>query len=70
MEPKPVQQPHPPFFLGGGSEQALEVSAKHSSVHLFWGDRPDSIRAKIADLRKRWAQRMWAGRMAGSRTSL
>jgi alkanesulfonate monooxygenase len=56
MEPKPLQRPHPPFFLGGGSEQALEISARHSSVHLFWGDRPDSIRTKIADIRARAAQ--------------
>lgn len=53
IEPKPLQQPHPPFFLGGGSEQALEVSAKHSTVHLFWGDRPSSIKNKIADIRQR-----------------
>lgn len=56
IEPKPLQQPHPPFFLGGGSEQALEISAKHSSVHLFWGDRPDSIQRKIADIRQRAAR--------------
>ena len=56
IEPKPLQQPHPPFFLGGGSEQALEISAKHSSVHLFWGDRPESIREKIADIRQRASQ--------------
>ncbi|MFY0610074.1 MAG: LLM class flavin-dependent oxidoreductase [Hyphomicrobiaceae bacterium] len=56
IEPKPLQQPHPPFFLGGGSEQALEISAKHSSVHLFWGDRPTGIAEKIADLKRR-AQR-------------
>lgn len=53
IEPKPLQNPHPPFFLGGGSEQALEISAKHSSVHLFWGDRPSGIREKIADLKQR-----------------
>ena len=53
IEPKPLQKPHPPFFLGGGSEQALEISAKHSSVHLFWGDRPSSIKTKIADIRER-----------------
>ncbi|MEM7406271.1 MAG: LLM class flavin-dependent oxidoreductase [Pseudomonadota bacterium] len=56
IEPKPLQRPHPPFFLGGASEQALEISAKHSSVHLFWGDRPASIREKIADLRNRAAR--------------
>lgn len=56
IEPKPVQQPHPPFFLGGGSEQAMEISAKHSTVHLFWGDKPPVIAEKIADMRKRAAK--------------
>ncbi|MBL4721457.1 MAG: LLM class flavin-dependent oxidoreductase [Alphaproteobacteria bacterium] len=55
IEPKPLQQPHPPFFLGGGSEQALDISAKHSTVHLFWGDRPAEIAVKIKDMRKRAA---------------
>lgn len=56
IEPKPLQTPHPPFFLGGGSEQALEISARHSTVHLFWGDRPSGIREKIADIRSRAAK--------------
>jgi len=55
IEPKPLQQPHPPFFLGGGSEHALEISAKHSTVHLFWGDRPSGIAAKVKDLKARAA---------------
>lgn len=37
----------PEFFLGGGSEQALEISAKHSAVHLFWGDYPSVIADQI-----------------------
>ena len=56
MEPKPLQAPHPPFFLGGGSDQALEISAKHSTVHLFWGDRPAGIADKIKDIRARAAK--------------
>jgi alkanesulfonate monooxygenase len=52
IEPKPLQQPHPPFFLGGGSPQAAEISAKHSSVHLFWGDKPKVIEQRIGDMRK------------------
>ena len=56
IEPKPLQQPHPPFFLGGGSDQALEISARHSTVHLFWGDRPTSIAGKIKDMRERAAK--------------
>lgn len=53
IDPKPLQKPHPPFFLGGGSDQAAEISAKHATVHLFWGDRPDVIAAKIRDMRRR-----------------
>ncbi len=51
IEPKPLQQPHPPFFLGGGSAFAAEVSAKHSTVHLFWGDKPEVIARKIGEMR-------------------
>ena len=54
--PKCVQQPHPPFFLGGGSEQAAEISAKHSAIHLFWGDYPERIGEQIKELRARAAK--------------
>jgi alkanesulfonate monooxygenase len=52
IEPKPLQKPHPPFFLGGGSPQAAEISAKHSTVHLFWGDKPNVIAEKVGGMRK------------------
>ena len=51
IEPKPFRKPHPPFFLGGGSAQAAELSAKHSTVHLFWGDKPEVIAQKVVELR-------------------
>jgi len=54
--PKVVQQPWPPIFLGGGSEQAAEISAKHSAVHLFWGDYPERIGEQIKELRARAAR--------------
>ena len=44
-QPRPFQMPHPRFYLGGGSRQALELSAQHADVHLFWGD----TYARIAD---------------------
>ena len=56
IEPKPVQTPHPPFFLGGGSEQAAEISARHSTVHLFWGERPSTVGESIAKLRAKAAE--------------
>ncbi len=49
--PKPVQQPWPRFYLGGGSREAWEISAKHSDVHLFWGDLPATIAANMAVIR-------------------
>ncbi len=51
IEPKPFQKPHPPFFLGGGSPQAADISAKHSTVHLFWGDKPSVIAKKVQEMR-------------------
>jgi alkanesulfonate monooxygenase len=54
--PKSVQKPYPPFFLGGGSEQAAEISARHSAVHLFWGDYPERIGEQIKEMRARAAK--------------
>lgn len=42
----------PEFFLGGGSEQAVEISARHSSVHLFWGDYPSAIAENIKKIKE------------------
>src|SRR3984893_19143633 len=52
IRPRPLQQPFPRFYLGGGSRQAWELSAKHSDVHLFWGDLPERIAGNIAEIRK------------------
>jgi alkanesulfonate monooxygenase len=43
LTPKPLQKPYPKFYLGGGSGQAWEISAKHADVHLFWGDTVEQI---------------------------
>jgi alkanesulfonate monooxygenase len=45
------QKPYPKFYLGGGSPEAWEVSAKHSDVHLFWGDHPDRVAADMVKIR-------------------
>ena len=51
ITPLPLQQPYPRFYLGGGSEDAWEISAKHSDIHLFWGDTPERIAANMATIR-------------------
>lgn len=56
INPLPLQKPYPKFYLGGGSEEAWNLSAKHSDVHLFWGDTPERIAENIADIRARAAK--------------
>ncbi|MGE3914522.1 MAG: LLM class flavin-dependent oxidoreductase [Hyphomicrobiaceae bacterium] len=51
LTPKPFQRPYPRFYLGGGSRQAWELSAKHSDVHLFWGDTTQAIATDMNDIR-------------------
>ena len=41
----------PRFYLGGGSAEAWDVSAKHADIHLFWGDTPARIAANIGTIR-------------------
>ncbi len=53
IQPDVKQDPGPAFFLGGASPDALEVSAKHSDVHLFWGDTPASIAEQIRAIKQK-----------------
>lgn len=51
LVPGPFQKPYPKFYLGGGSGQAWEISAKHADVHLFWGDTVAQVAGNMATLR-------------------
>ena len=52
ISPRPLQQPYPRFYLGGGSADAWDVSAKHADIHLFWGDTPARIAETMATIRR------------------
>lgn len=47
-----TQQPHPPLYLGGSSDAALEIAAKHIDYYLTWGEPPAQAAEKIARVRK------------------
>jgi alkanesulfonate monooxygenase len=49
----PVQRPHPPLYLGGSSPAAHHMAACQADVYLSWGEPPDAVAAKIADVRER-----------------
>ena len=46
-----VQKPHPPLYLGGSSEAAIRVAAKHVDPYLTWGEPPAHVAAKISRVR-------------------
>lgn len=49
----PVQQPHPPLYFGGSSTAAHGLAAEQLDVYLSWGEPPDAVEKKIADVRQR-----------------
>ncbi len=46
-----VQRPYPPLYFGGSSPAAQRVAAKHVDVYLTWGEPPDQVAEKIAEVR-------------------
>jgi len=52
----PVQDPHPPLWFGGSSPAAHEMAGEHIDTYLTWGEPPEAVAKKIADIRARAAQ--------------
>jgi alkanesulfonate monooxygenase len=46
-----IQKPYPPLYLGGSSDAAIDVTAKHIDVYLTWGEPPSQVAEKIARVR-------------------
>jgi alkanesulfonate monooxygenase len=52
----PVNRPYPPVFFGGSSEPAHELAAEQVDTYLTWGEPPEAVAAKVADVRARAAK--------------
>ncbi|MPZ24330.1 MAG: LLM class flavin-dependent oxidoreductase [Dehalococcoidia bacterium] len=52
-EPKPAQDGGIPLYLGGASEEARDLAARYVSTYLMWGEPPDAIAARVADMQER-----------------
>jgi FMNH2-dependent dimethyl sulfone monooxygenase len=53
LEPKPVQRPRPTIYAGGESPAAKALISRKCDAWLTHGDPPETIAAKVADLRER-----------------
>ena len=49
----PVQQPRPPLYFGGSSEVAQELAAEQVDLYLTWGEPPELVKEKIAQVREK-----------------
>ena len=47
-----TQHPHPPLYLGGSSDAAMQIAVDHVDVYLTWGEPPALVAEKIARVRK------------------
>jgi alkanesulfonate monooxygenase len=52
----PVQHPHPPLWFGGSSPAAHAMAGEHIDTYLTWGEPPEAVAQKIADIRARAAE--------------
>lgn len=48
----PVQPGGPPLFLGGSSDAASAVTARHIDHYLTWGEPVEAVAAKVAAVRR------------------
>ena len=52
----PIQKPYPPLYFGGSSAEAHDLAAEQVDVYLTWGEPPQAVAQKIADVREKAAK--------------
>lgn len=51
----PIQQPYPPLWFGGSSEEAIELATDQVDTYLTWGEPPAAVKEKIAQVKAKAA---------------
>lgn len=51
LDQLPVQQPHPPLYIGGSSGAGQDLAAEQVETYLTWGEPPEQVAEKIATVR-------------------
>jgi len=52
----PVQTPHPPLYFGGSSAAGHALVGPHIDTYLSWGEPPEAVAAKVADVKRHAAE--------------
>ena len=52
IQQQPMQTPHPPIYLGGSSELAMQTAAKYADVYLMWGEPVERMAARAAEAKR------------------
>jgi alkanesulfonate monooxygenase len=52
-----LQSPYPPLYFGGSSGAGVEVAAEHVDHYLTWGEPPEAVAEKFAQVRAAAAAR-------------
>lgn len=48
--PTTIQQPYPPFYLGGSSPAAIRTAVEYADTYLMWGEPHEWISQQIAEV--------------------
>jgi alkanesulfonate monooxygenase len=49
-EPKPLQRPHPPLYMGGASAIARQMAVELVDTYLMWGEPPAQVAGRIREM--------------------
>ncbi len=49
---KPLQQPYPPIYLGGSSEDAKPFAARHADIYMSWSEPVAHVRERVLEIRQ------------------
>lgn len=52
----PLQRPYPPVYFGGSSEAAHALAGEQVDTYLTWGEPPQDVARKLADVRAQAAR--------------
>jgi len=57
MQPRPIQQPHPPIWVGGRSDAALARAGKYGDGWFAYFVTPERFRSSFDKAQEHWQQR-------------